>query len=64
MIAPRDDAPPPAGWEAALIALLQNRNLNAYILIIFGGAAFALKMPETIYGGMILGGLAVLKSGG
>jgi hypothetical protein len=47
----------------ALIALLQNRNLHAYALILLGGAAFALRMPESIYGGLILGGLAVLKAG-
>jgi hypothetical protein len=51
-----------APWRA-LVALLQSRNLNAYALIVLGGLAFALKMPESIYGGLILGGLAILRAG-
>jgi hypothetical protein len=57
------DPSPPAVQTRALVALLQSRNLNAYALIVFGGLAFVLKMPESIYGGLILGGLAILKAG-
>lgn len=57
------EPPNPARWETALIALVQSRNLNAYALILLGGLAFALKMPELIYGGLILGGLAILRAG-
>jgi hypothetical protein len=56
--------PSPLSAQARLLAsLLQSRNLNAYALIVFGGVAFVLKMPESIYGGLILGGLAILKAG-
>ncbi len=55
---------PPAQSARRLFALLlQSRNLNAYALILLGGLAFWLKMPESIYGGLILGGLAILKAG-
>jgi hypothetical protein len=57
------DPSPPAAWGRLLAALLQSRNLNAYALIMLGGIAFALKMPESIYGGLILGGLAILRAG-
>jgi hypothetical protein len=57
-----DPSPPPARGRL-LAALMQSRNLNAYALIGLGGIAFALKMPESIYGGLILGGLAILKAG-
>jgi hypothetical protein len=53
----------PSARSRLLAALLQSRNLNAYALILLGGVAFALKMPESIYGGLILGGLAILKAG-
>jgi hypothetical protein len=56
-----DPSPPKA--LRLLSYLLQARNLNAYALIALGGVAFALKMPESIYGGLILGGLAILKAG-
>jgi hypothetical protein len=62
-----DPSAPTAGLSGApsrpLTILLQSRNLNAYALIVFGGLAFVLKMPESIYGGLILGGLAILKAG-
>ncbi len=54
---------PPITRARLLAALLQSRNLNAYALIVLGGVAFTLKMPESIYGGLILGGLAILKAG-
>jgi len=62
-----DPSPPTSpvrspGWRP-LAALLESRNLNAYALIGLGGVAFALKMPESIYGGLILGGLAILRAG-
>jgi hypothetical protein len=55
--------PPPPARAPLLAALLQSRNVNAYALIVLGGLAFALKMPESIYSGLILGGLAILKAG-
>jgi hypothetical protein len=57
------DPSPPAVTPRLLASLLQSRNLNAYALIVLGGLAFALKMPESIYGGLILGGLTILKAG-
>jgi len=57
-----DPSPHPARGRL-LAALMQSRNLNAYALIMLGGIAFALKMPESIYGGLILGGLAILRAG-
>jgi|GEM_PF-3969689 len=55
-------SPPPVRWRP-LAALLQSRNLNAYALIALGGLGFAVKMPDSIYGGLILGGLAILRAG-
>ncbi len=56
-------ASPPPARSIPLAWLLGSRNLHAYALIVLGGLAFALKMPESIYGGLILGGLAILKAG-
>jgi len=60
---PLPHASPPPAWWRPIAALLQSRNLNAYTLIVLGGLGFAVKMPDSIYGGLILGGLAILRAG-